>query len=258
MAVDLDAPNPGPLPHQATLNLAGLRPVAALCVAPVSIYHTLPGVTAFNAARDARNFPADRPAVYHPPCRAWSAHYKTVAKPEPGEKELGLLCCDWLKRCGGVLEQPARSALFAEGGLPEPGQTIGHLTTVEVLQSWWGFPTRKRTWLCFSAVDVNKLDWPFRLKHVDREGLTFERMSQKQRSHTVAAFAEWLVAAARLTTIQHRHTLSLPAKSLQRRQPKRVLICDQCGLRFVANREHAVTCSPRCRKAKSRQTEHQR
>ncbi len=75
MPVDLDASNPGPLPDQTTLNLEGLRPVAALCVAPVSIYHTLPGVIAFNAARDARNFPADRPAVYHPPCRAWSAHY---------------------------------------------------------------------------------------------------------------------------------------------------------------------------------------
>ena len=241
--VNLDAPNPGPLPTQRSLNIDGLRPVAALCVAPVSVYHSMPGVTAWNKARDARTFPADRPAVYHPPCRGWSRSYSTIAKPEPREKELGLLCCDWLKRTGGVLEQPAHSALFAAGGLPQPGHTIGHLTTIEVLQSWWGYPTRKRTWLCFSGVDISQLELPFQLRHVHREGLLFERMSQKQRSHTTEAFAEFLISAARATTIKHSHTLSLPAKSLQRCQPLYTLICDHCRLRFVSHRQHAATCS---------------
>jgi hypothetical protein len=262
--VNLNDPFPGPLKNQTglpgfpLLAVAGqpcpksLRPVAAVCVDSVSVYHSMEGVIAFNQARDARNFPVDRPAVFHPPCRSWSRSYSKIAKPKPGEKELGLLCCDWLKRCGGVLEQPAHSALFATGGLPQPGQTIGHLSTIEVLQSWWGYPTRKRTWLCFSGVDVSQLELPFALNHVAREGLKFERMSQKQRSHTTDSFAAFLIAAARATTIKHRHTLSLPAESLQRCQPKYDIVCDQCGLLFVSNRQHAATCSTRCRKAKSR------
>lgn len=173
--------------------------VAALCVAPNSIYKTMPGVEAYDKARDVRTFSGGMPVVAHPPCRTWSAYTAHQAKAPPGEKELGLLCADWLKREGGVLEHPAHSRLFAAAGLPMPGQRIGHLFTVPVLQAWWGYPMRKATWLCFSMINMRELEFPY-VEHDSRAGVGDRRrqqvMSKHQRAATCPALAEWLVAAA--------------------------------------------------------------
>ncbi len=177
------------------------RTVAALCVAPNSIYKSMVGVDAYDKGRDVRKFAGGMPVVAHPPCRAWSAYTAHQAKPDPGEKELGLLCADWLKREGGVLEHPAHSKLFAAAGLPMPGKRCGDLFTVPVLQAWWGYPMRKATWLCFSRVDVRTLDFPY-TEHDSRAGLGDRRrqqlMSKHQRAATYPLLAEWLVAAARM------------------------------------------------------------
>jgi hypothetical protein len=116
----------------------GERVVAALCVASNSVYKGMPGVDVFDKARDVRSFAGGMPVLAHPPCRAWSAYTAHQAKPEPGEKDLGLLCAEWLRREGGVLEHPAHSRLFEAAGLPKPGKRSGDLFTVAVLQAWWG------------------------------------------------------------------------------------------------------------------------
>lgn len=81
-----------------------------------SVYKTLPDIDVFDAVRDAKTFDGSCPIVGHPPCRAWSAFCSHQAKPTEGEKELGLWCCDKLKECGGVIEQPAHSRLFEAAG----------------------------------------------------------------------------------------------------------------------------------------------
>ena len=58
--------------------------VAALCVAPNSLYKTMPGVECYDQARDVRSFTGGMPVVAHPPCRAWSAytaHYEGIGEP---------------------------------------------------------------------------------------------------------------------------------------------------------------------------------
>ncbi len=181
-----------------------MRAVAALCVAPNSVYKTMAGVEAYDKGRDVRQFAGGMPVVAHPPCRAWSAYTAHQAKPEPGEKELGLLCADWLKREGGVLEHPAHSRLFAAAGLPAPGKRCGDLFTVPVLQAWWGYPMRKETWLCFSRVDVRMLEMPYS-EHDSRAGIGDRRrqqlMSKHQRAATHPDLAQWLVAAARMAVV---------------------------------------------------------
>ena len=87
--------------------------VAVLCVSKNSIYKRIERVEAFDLARDARTFGGGMPVVAHPPCRSWSAYCAHQAKPLAGEKELGPLCVAWLRECGGVLEHPAHSRLFA-------------------------------------------------------------------------------------------------------------------------------------------------
>jgi hypothetical protein len=178
---------------------APLRTVAALCVAPNSIYKTMPNVDAYDKARDVRTFAGGMPIVAHPPCRAWSAYLRHQAKPEAGEIELGLLCAQWLREEGGVLEHPAHSRLFGAARLPRPGQRCGDLFTMPVWQAWWGHSIRKATWLCFCGVDVCMLDTPY-LLHDSRAGrgdaLRFQNMSTHQRAASPRALALWLVHAA--------------------------------------------------------------
>ena len=174
--------------------------VAALCIAPNSVYKQMHNVDAYDKNRDVREFTGGMPVVAHPPCRAWSAFTAHQAKPEPGEKELGLLCADWLRKEGGVLEHPAHSRLFEAARLPMPGQRIGDLYTMLVLQAWWGYPMRKATWLCFSRVSVKDLVLPY-VEHDSSSGVGDRRrqqvMSKHQRAATCPELAAWLVAAAR-------------------------------------------------------------
>lgn len=199
---DLAADAPGRPAVHCPVDRTVVRPVAALCVAPNSGYKSMQAVECYDMARDVRTFAGGMPVVAHPPCRTWSAYTAHQAKAPPGEKELGLLCAEWLRREGGVLEHPAHSRLFEAARLPMPGQRLGDLYTMLVWQAWWGYPMRKATWLCFSRVDVSKLQLPYR-PHDSRSGEGDRRrqqvMSKHQRAATCPALADWLVAAARMT-----------------------------------------------------------
>lgn len=175
------------------------RIVSVLCAARNSVYHDLPGVAVYDARLDARTFAGETPIVAHPPCRAWSVKTKHQAKPEPGEKELGLWCCEMLLQCGGVLEQPAFSEMFEAAGFPTPStrRQSGDVWTLEVWQAWWGYPMKKATCLAFCGVPRAAIELPFRLHPRGGDRRTEQRMSKSQRSATTRAFAEWLVSAAR-------------------------------------------------------------
>lgn len=140
----------------------------------------------------------------HPPCRAWSAYCAHQAKPAEGEKDLGPLCVDWLKQCGGILEHPAHSRLWDHCGLPKPGWTsCGDWWSMEVNQSWWGDTRIKKTWLLISGVLPCDLpDFPLRLHDTRGDRRRWQVMSKHQRAATVPAFAEWLVTVARKATVR--------------------------------------------------------
>ena len=179
-----------------------MKTVSVLCVAQNSFYKSLPGVDCYDFRRDARTFAGGTPVVAHPPCRAWSAFCSHQAKPAEGEKELGLWCCEQLRRWGGVLEHPAHSRLFAAAELPLPGETRAHLWTVQVSQAWWGYPLRKATWLCFSGISKNLVNMPFRLHARGNDRRREQCMSKNQRSQTMPAFAVWLVELARKADVR--------------------------------------------------------
>ena len=181
-----------------------LDPVAVLCCANKSPYHGMPGVECYDKRRDVRTFDGGMKIVAHPPCRAWSAYCKHQAKPEHGEKELGPLCVEWLRKCGGVLEHPAHSRLFDECNLPKPGWTVGWnhgempIWSTEVLQGWWGDTRSKTTWLCFFGLTFQDVRVPFRFVDPAGDRRRWQLMSKQQRSATHPAMAEWLVQHARL------------------------------------------------------------
>lgn len=178
--------------------------VAVLCVAAKSVYRSLPNVECYDLRRDVRSFVGGMPVVAHPPCRSWSAYCAHQAKPLPGEKELGPLCVNWLRECGGVLEHPAHSRLFDACKLPKPGWTVGWhkdempIWSTEVLQGWWGDTRSKTTWLCFFGITPPDVRIPFRFVDADGDRRRWQLMSKTQRSATHPALAEWLVQTARL------------------------------------------------------------
>jgi hypothetical protein len=75
------------------------RTIAVLCAQRRSVYHRMLGVDVYDIDRDARTFPG---VIAHPPCRAWSKHCAHQAKPDPGEKELGIWCAQQVKKWGGI------------------------------------------------------------------------------------------------------------------------------------------------------------
>lgn len=149
--------------------------------------------------------------VAHPPCRAWSAFCAHQAKPGPGEKDLGPMCVDWLRKEGGVLEHPAHSRLWDACRLPKPGWTHrGDVWAVEVLQAWWGDSRSKTTWLCFFGVNPNDFQIPIRLHDVTGDRRRWKLMSKHQRSATPPKMAQWLVDVARKSKMENVQTLITP------------------------------------------------
>lgn len=187
--------------------MTGLRTIAALCVSRRSVYHAMPGVEAYHAERDARTFSGGMPVVAHPPCRTWSAFCRQQVTAGPDvqkqEQELGLWCVGQVREWGGILEQPAKSHLWAAAGLPGPGDmSDDNSWSLECWQAWWGYSVRKATWLYFRGISAADVDVPLRLHPAGGDRRAVQLMSHAQRSATVPAFAEWLVAHARKSSME--------------------------------------------------------
>jgi hypothetical protein len=176
--------------------------VAVLCVKPGSHYRALTGVECFDRERDARTFAGGMPVVAHPPCAQWG-RLRMLAKPDQAERELGPMCVEWVQRCGGVLEHPASSRLFAECGLPGPGSRDRFGWTMSVELRWWGFPARKLTWLYVVGVEPHEIQCPLSLAPasmvIDRTAGTGPRrrlLPKSRREETPLTMCEWLVDLA--------------------------------------------------------------
>ncbi len=169
-----------------------------MCVSGRSIYHHLPGVDAYDERRDARTFAGGCPVVAHPPCRTWSKYLRHMARPAniQAEQDLARWCVRQVLEFGGVLEQPAGSHLWDDQDLPVPNSPDDpFLYTVYVEQGWWGYASRKPTWVLVSGVPRCQLPrLPLALN--DAKSLALGR-SQFARSRTMAGFADWLCQTAR-------------------------------------------------------------
>lgn len=172
-----------------------MEPVAVLFVRADSVYKTMPGVDAWDEARDARRWPGGSPLVAHPPCRMWG-RYAQRAKGTAAEKQLALDAVAHVRRFGGALEHPASSKLIAAAGLPQPGQRdeFGGWTLL-VFQSWWGHRAPKPT--IVYIVGIEPADLPPIPYALGIPPGRIENMGRAEREATPAPFCEWLVEVAR-------------------------------------------------------------
>ena len=200
-----------------------MRTVAILCAAKKTAYRDIPGLEIYDEERDARTFPGGMPVVAHPPCRRWTRYGMAMMKarhtrhgiltPESEvneERELGLWCAKAVVECGGILEQPAGSKLFAAAGIPVPGSPLSiDRYSIHVWQSWWGYPVKKGTWLHFCGIPQSEIHIPFCLWNPPpgpqwywyNRGKGSGSANAHIRSHTVPALAQWLVDLARQAQI---------------------------------------------------------
>jgi hypothetical protein len=185
--------------------------VAALYVDARGPYASLRGVDAWPRERDARGYAGPHPVVAHPPCGAWggNAHLHRA-----GDRDLALLAIRQVQRWGGVLEHPARSALFAY--LPKPGEGADRFGgySLELDQCEWGHVARKRTWLYLVRVPPAALKAPPFFGREPTHWVSGRRRrggssdgalvpagvkvcSRSQRNLTPPRFARYLVSLAR-------------------------------------------------------------
>ncbi len=186
--------------------------VAALYVDARGPYATLPGVDAWDLARDARTYAGPHAVVAHPPCGAWSQHRRIY---RGTDADCGPRAVAQVRAFGGVLEHPAGSKLWDTCGLPlprYPADAYGGYT-IEVQQVDWGHVARKRTWLYLVRVPrtaVTPPPYPGRApthwcsgrRQGGKAGKAtvppgIKVCSAQQRNRTPPLFAAWLVSLAR-------------------------------------------------------------
>lgn len=145
--------------------------VAALFVQEDGCYADLPEIDIWPETRDARRYVGSLPVVAHPPCQLWGAlaavNYKRWggAHNKPGNDQ-GCFASALVsvKRCGGVLEHPAKTNAFLAHGLDKPvgigWMRSGEGWVCEVWQSAYGHRANKATWLYYKGQRPPfDLDW---------------------------------------------------------------------------------------------------
>ena len=181
--------------------------VAALFVRKDSVYKSMTGVDAWDAERDARNWPGGDSVVAHPPCAQW-AGLSHMAKVNPQEKRLALIAIDMVRDWGGVLEHPVKSKLWAY--LPAPGEPMDQYGgwSMVVSQKWWGHMAEKLTLLYVVGITPDRVPpVPLTLgaaeftcgisgRRKDGTRKPGKEMPKSQRDYTPPAFAAWLVELA--------------------------------------------------------------
>lgn len=201
--------------------------VAALYVEADGPYANLPGVDAWDAQRDARNYRGPDRVVAHPPCKRWGRYWSGG----PSARTRRLLGDDggcfasalWAVRTfGGVIEHPQDSQAWEWFGLTKPPrlgwgwsshQDAFGGRSCAVVQGRYGHPARKGTWLYAVLPVFPSMDWR------DCEGQKLEdsfassdarraaraagvpptkRISEKERLHTPEPFRDALLAMVRV------------------------------------------------------------
>lgn len=146
--------------------------IAALFVQESGCYSSEDGIDSWPESRDARLYDGILPVVAHPPCQLWGAlasvNYSRWGGDhnKPGnDGGCFASALESVRRCGGVLEHPAKSRAFAAHGIKAPAgrgwdQIAENEWVCEVWQSAYGHRANKATWLFYCGQSAPfDLDW---------------------------------------------------------------------------------------------------
>lgn len=199
------------------------RQIAALYVYADGPYAGLPGVDAWDVARDARKYAGPHPVVAHPPCSRWCRLAGLVESRwghKRGEDGGCFKHALWAVRTfGGVLEHPAYSDAWSAFDLPNPPRHGGWVRGLcggwacHVEQGRYGHVAKKATWLYAFGCDLPSLKWgsdpdtkskalvSWCGNHVS-SGETRPRVGKRAASVSPPEFRDLLIAIARSARVQ--------------------------------------------------------
>jgi hypothetical protein len=170
--------------------------VAALYVDPKGVYANLPDVEVWDKERDARTYAGPWPVVAHPPCNRWGRlGRRTLRGQDDGCFAAALRA---VRQFGGILEHPAVSQAWRAFGLPQPERGVWTAElftpgwTTETDQAWYGFPTRKPTWLYYVGPEP-----PAVVTRGPHNPRSCSALWSTERARTPEAFRDVLLEAAR-------------------------------------------------------------
>ena len=204
--------------------------IAALYVQRDGCYGNLPGVDAWDEARDARLYAGPWPVVAHPPCGRWGRYWGGSPTTWPRLK-LGddggcfAAALASVRQWGGVLEHPEGSHAWRAFGLNLPPRAGGWVAadwqggwTCCVEQGAYGHKGRKATWLYACGVQLPSLVWGRAPGDFVRLEARFHcaeerrrrvkqgavgRLSHRQRAATPLAFRDLLLGIAATAQVRH-------------------------------------------------------
>lgn len=194
--------------------------IAALFVQRGGVYWDLPGVDAWDEARDARLYAGPWPVVAHPPCARWGRMAEVAFGKRLGTRlgeDGGCFesALNSVRAWGGVLEHPAGSKAWPKFCLLSPPMDGGWVPagdwrgwTCHVEQGAYGHRTRKATWLYAVTPPrlLPELRWgassptgyqPYQRERPTGPWSTFSKLSARQRSATPLPFRDLLLSIAR-------------------------------------------------------------
>ena len=136
--------------------------IAILFAQADGCYANWPWLDLWDEKRDARKYTDNLPVIAHPPCQLWGAmaavNYARWGGDhnKPGNDD-GCFesALNSVKRCGGVLEHPAKTKAWARYGIDRPAKGVAgwHPCSdgwvCEVWQSAYGHRANKATWLYY-------------------------------------------------------------------------------------------------------------
>lgn len=190
--------------------------IAALFVQSDGCYSGCDEIDAWPEHRDARLYDNTFPVVAHPPCQLWGALAAVNYARWGGEhnrpgNDGGCFASALanVRRCGGVLEHPAKTRAFPSHGLQVPIGIGWHKTganewVCEVWQSAYGHRANKATWLLYCGKAVpHELRWE-RPKGTHQVGFHDQRgkaknkptLSKKEANATPMEFRNELIKLA--------------------------------------------------------------
>lgn len=205
--------------------------IAALFVERGGVYWDLPGVDAWDEARDARLYAGPWPVVAHPPCERWGRYWNggpssRERKRKGDDGRCFASALESVRRWGGILEHPECSHAWRAFGLNRPPKWGGWIVadfeggwTCCVEQGAYGHRARKATWLYAAGVRLPSLRWgkaPGDFVRLDAGFHTAEerrravktgacqRLSARQRRATPIPFRDLLLSIADTASLRKK------------------------------------------------------
>lgn len=203
-------------PLAVILQRGVIQPIPVLFTLEDSLYKQIDGCDCYDEKRDATTYKGDLPVIAHPPCQLWGALASVNYKRWGGEHNrpgndggLFKFALETVKRCGGVLEHPAKTRAWKAHGLMKP-TSIGWQQSpdggwvCEVWQSAYGHKANKATWLYYVGKQPSEAYWDrprgtHQVGFYDQRGKSKNKptLTKKEANETPKLFADFLVQLAR-------------------------------------------------------------